>query len=144
MDSKKNTIINILIFVVFLVFLSTIRSGSNTAISFGETGMTLGGPKGFTLTVEYEQIESLELVENRGLGAPVSGSENRKCRWGEWENETWGRYTLCALKKLDNAVCLTTLDGQVVVFNYEDAETTESILQMIQDLLADLAGQKAA
>lgn len=143
MNSKSNTFLNIIIFLAALFLLNMFRGSSVTTVSFDDDALILGAPKDFSVTIEYDQIDTLELVEQFDSGTAVSGSENRKYRWGEWENDTWGQYTLCTTKKVEAAICLTTLDGEIVVFNYEDHEVTTSMYQMFMELLAHRTGTEA-
>lgn len=136
MSSKaKNTIFLILVLVVFTVG-SWAMGGTGVTPDFGDDALTLGGPQKFSFTVTYDQIEALELVELADPGTMRSGGENRSYYWGSWENEAWGAYTLCAYKKFDTAILLTARNGEHLVFNYQDSDTTASMLQMFQELLA--------
>lgn len=144
MNSKSNTFLNIIIFLAALFLLNMFRGSSVTSVNFDDDALILGAPKDFSLTIEYDQIDTLELVEQFDPGTAVSGSENRKYRWGEWENDTWGQYALCTTKKIDTAICLTTLDGKIVVFNYESHDSTVSMHQMFIELLAHRTNTEAA
>ena len=134
----KNTIFMILVLVVFLVG-TRIMGGTGITPDFGDDALTVNGPQKFSFTVDYDQITDLELVELTDPGTILSGGENRSYSWGSWENDAWGRYTLCAAKKIDTAIRLTTRDGEYLVFNYQDDDTTQSILQMFKELLAHRA-----
>ena len=136
MNSKSKTLSNILVFLVALFLLSSLRDHSTTTISFDDDTFTLGAPESFSLTIEYDQVKALELVEQPDSGTAISGAENRKCRWGDWENNTWGQHTQCVLKKLDTAILLITSDEKKVLFNYESDEATASMHQMLTELLA--------
>ncbi|MGM9607181.1 MAG: PH domain-containing protein [Oscillospiraceae bacterium] len=130
----KNTIFLVLVLVVFTVG-SWAVGGTSISPDFGDDALTFSGPQKFSFTVDYDQIADLELVELTDPGTMLSGGENRSYYWGSWENEAWGTYTLCAAKKIDTAILLTTRDGEYLVFNYQDGDTTQSMLQMFRDLL---------
>ena len=130
----KNTIFMILVLVVFLIG-TWVLGGTDTTPDFGDDALTVSGPQKFSFTVDYDQIADLELVELTDPGALISGGENRSYYWGSWENDAWGAYTLCAAKKIDTAILLTTRDGEYLVFNYQDGDTTQSMLQMFRELL---------
>ena len=134
----KNTIFLILVLVVFTVGAWTM-GGTGVTPDFGADALTVSGPKKFSFTVDYDQVADLELVELTDPGTLLSGGENRSYFWGSWENEAWGAYTLCASQKIDTAIRLTTRDGESLVFNYQDDDTTKSMLQMFTDLLAHRA-----
>lgn len=139
----KNTIFLILVLVVFFV-LTSIFGGTGMNVDFGEDSLTVSGPGKYSFTVDYDRIANMELVELTDPGVMISGGENRSYYWGSWENEAWGSYTLCASKKTDTALRLTTTDGEYLVFNYQGEETTASILEMFPQLLAHRAETKAA
>ena len=136
MSPKSKTFANILVFLVALFLFSSFQDRSTISIDFEDNALLLGAPNDFSLSIAYDQIETLELSEQPDSGSAISGDENRKCRWGEWENDTWGKYTQCTLKKVDPIILLTTSDGEIVVFNYESEDATTSMHQMLSDLLA--------
>ena len=139
----KNTIFLVLVLVVFLV-LTSIFGGTGMNVDFGDDSLTVTGPQKYSFTVDYDRIAAMDLVELTDPGTMISGGENRSYRWGSWENEAWGSYTLCASKKIDTALRLTTTDGEHLVFNYQDEDTTASILEMFTQLLAHRAETEAA
>lgn len=139
----KNTIFLLLVLVVFTVG-SWAMGGTGVTPDFGADALTVSGPKKFSFTVDYDQVADLELVELTDPGTLLSGGENRSYFWGSWENEAWGAYTLCASKKADTAIRLTTREGESLVFNYQDDDTTKSMLQMFTDLLAHRAETEEA
>lgn len=139
----KNTIVLVLVLAVFLV-LTSIFGGTGMNVDFGDDSLTVTGPQKYSFTVDYDQIAKMELVELTDAGTMLSGGENRSYYWGTWENGAWGSYTLCAAKKPDTALCLTTTGGEHLVFNYQDDDTTASILQMFQELLAHRAETETA
>ena len=139
----KNTIVLLLVLVVFTVG-SWATGGTGVTPDFGADALTVSGPKKFSFTVDYDQIADLELVELATPGILLSGGENRSYFWGSWEHETWGPYTLCASKKADTAIRLTTREGEFLVFSYQDDDTTASMFQMFTDLLAHRAETEEA
>lgn len=133
--STKNTLL-LLLFLVAFTILSQLFGGTGVSPDFQEDALTVTGPEKYSFTVDYDRIAALELVELTDPGSPVSGEENRRYFWGVWENDAWGEYTVCAAKKIDAAILITTLDGERLAFNYTDDDTTSSILEMFTELLA--------
>ncbi|MGN1004472.1 MAG: PH domain-containing protein [Oscillospiraceae bacterium] len=130
----KNTIVLVLVLVVFLV-LTSIFGGTGMNVDFGEDTLTVTGPKKYSFTVDYDQIASLELAELTEAGTMISGGGNRSYYWGSWENDAWGRYTLCAAKKTETVILITTREDERLAFNYQGSDTTASIFQMFNELL---------
>lgn len=89
----------------------------------------------FTITYEEEtvvqfskdDIQSAELVTTFTMGEAVEALSEKTYTVGTWENEDWGQYTLCIKQSVECYIVLTTADGAVCVFNYESADTTESM-----------------
>ena len=134
----KNRLTSVLLLILFLVVftvLSRLFGGAGITLDFDEDALTAGGPKKFSVVVEYDSIDSLELVELDSAGTLISGGENRSCFWGTWENDAWGQYTLCAAKKADTAILNTTQDHEIIVFNYQNNDTTAEMFQMFTELL---------
>lgn len=143
----KNRVLRFLLLLLFLAAftaLSLALGGSGITLDFDTDGLTVSGPKKFSFAVEYGRIAGLEQVELTDPGTLISGGENRSYTWGTWENDAWGQYTLCAAKKADAAIRITTRDGASLVFNYQDNDTTASIFQMFTELLAHQAEREEA
>lgn len=130
----KSTLWFITILVVFILVV-WYRGGNNIYLDFGDSALTVTAPSNYTHTVSYDDVSTLELVELSDAGTAISGDENRKYRWGVWENDTWGQYTLCTAKEIDNAILVTTTRDELFVLNYENNETTVELLEMFTDLL---------
>lgn len=140
MNRTVKTFLTVLaIAAAFLVF-TRLFGDTTVGIAFDDDDMTLTAPRQFSVTVAYDDIQSLELAEDFAPGTPVTGDESRRCAWGEWECAGRGRCTLCVSKKIDCAVVIHCTDGGQVLFNYESADTTRAIHQMLLDMLADRAG----
>lgn len=136
MGSKSKALANILVFIVAFFLLSSLRGQTTVNVGFDEDSLTLTAPKEYSLVVDYDQVDTVELVDSFDPGSAVSGDENRGCRWGVWENSNWGQYTMTVSKKIDNAILLTKINGEKVVFNFENETSTASMHQMFTELLA--------
>lgn len=135
-ERLKNIIWLVVVLVAFTIF-STARGGTSTHLDFGEDKLTITAPENYTYDVEYDEIQNIEFVDEFEPGIMVSGGETRKYQWGTWKNELWGEYTLCVSKQIDNALLISHSDGELLVLNYESDKTTETLLDLFTDLLAD-------
>lgn len=135
-ERLKNIIWLVVVLVAFTIF-STVRGGTSTHFDFGEDKLTVNAPENYTYVVNYDKIDSIEYVDQFDPGTVVSGNETRKYQWGTWKNELWGEYTLCVSKRIDNALLIYHSDGELLVLNYESNETTETLLELFNELLAD-------
>lgn len=138
MNRTLKTFLTVLAIAVAFLVLTRLFGDTSIGISFGDDAMTLTAPRQYSITVDYDDILTLELTDSFETGTQLSGGENRRYVWGEWENAD-GRCLLCVSKKIDNAVVVTTVDGERVLFNYESADTTQGIHRMLLELLADRA-----
>lgn len=135
----KNLIWLVVILAAFTIY-SFASGGTSTYLSFEGDAITVTAPESYTHAVNYDDIADVSLVDEFDAGTAVSGSENRRYYWGTWENNVWGEYTLCASKKIDNALVITTTSGDHLVVNYESESTTASLLELVNELLASRAG----
>lgn len=139
MNRTIKTFLTVLAIAAAFLALTQLFGDTTVGISFGDDVMTLTAPRQYTVSVAYDDIRSLELTDSFDTGTALTGSESRRYAWGEWESPQYGRCTLCVSKKIDNAVVITTADGETILFNYESADTTQAIHQMLTELLADRA-----
>lgn len=142
MSGRLRNFLLLLAFLAAFTLLTLLRGDVSVTPKFEETGLTVVGPKQFSYTVPYDQVASIELVTLEDTGTMRSGDENRNFYWGSWENDAWGQYTLCASKKFNTAILVTTLDGSRLVFNYEGDDTTVSMLQLFSDILENQTGKE--
>lgn len=84
--------------------------------------------------IAYSDVASVEYYNALDLGTPVEGENGMREQWGIWENETFGEYTLTADRNISVYVCVKDQEGNIYVFNYESASTTEQIYTMLLDL----------
>lgn len=131
----KNLIWLVIILAAFTIY-SFVSGGTSTYLSFEGDAITVTAPESYSYAVNYDDIADVTLVDEFDAGTAVSGSENRSYYWGAWENDVWGEYTLCASKKIDNALVITCTDGSRLVVNYESESTTASLLELVNELLA--------
>lgn len=134
--SAKYNILLVLAIFIMVTVVSSFTGGTGIKLDFGEDVLTVSGPGKFSASVSYDSITALELVTLEDPGQAVSGAENSSYRWGEWKNSAWEGYTLIAAKGLDTAICVTTAEGERLVFNYQNDETTAQIHEMFTQLLA--------
>lgn len=137
MKSSVKAFLGFLAIVVIYYAVTSFGGGSSASVEFGQTSMTLHGPQEFSITLDYQQIESLEVVTlPKDLGTVISGGDAFLTSWGERENELWGEYTLFISKKIENAVLITTIGGNTIVYNYESEDACEEMITMINAMKA--------
>ncbi len=133
-ERLKNFLWLVLVLVIFGV-ITFFRGNSSMYLDFDDNSITVSAPKDFVYIVPFENISDIELIEEFDSGIMVNGNKNRNFLWGIWENDTLGQYTLCAYKKINNAIIVKETNGNILVFNYESEETTASLANMIPQLI---------
>ena len=103
-------------------------------LDFGEDILTVNAGK-HDWSIPYDQIISLELVENTNFGTLREGSEKRKLHYGFYENEQREQYTLCIDPRIENCVAIETNDG-FFILNYENRDSTQELYIMFAEFLS--------
>lgn len=129
MKGKGGILLAVVIFVAAFFLFAPYRDANTLDFTLEADSFTVTGPENFVFTLSYDRIERMELLELSDPGSAVSGGENRSIRWGEWENSVWGKYTLCAAKRTDTMILITTREGAFFVFNYHTQKDTEDLYQ---------------
>lgn len=134
MNSKQKNLIFIVLILVMVLFY--IFSGGSVGISldFGEEALTLSASN-YDWHILYDQIESLELTDLPELGTIADGIEKHTLCCGTWENDTLGKYTLCADPRIDSCIVIRMKSSDIYVLNYESSDSTGQLHQMFTDLL---------
>ena len=131
-----------IIFIVLLLAAATVHyflhPSEPSGLSFGEESMTVAaeGEPHYTIEVRYDDIEDLERAADLELGECLEGGETKRCRYGLWENDSFGRYRLCVWTGLTEYVVMETAEGTVVC-NYESDESTVSLYDALVKFLAE-------
>ena len=84
------------------------------------------GPEGFTINVNYDDIENVELLETFDRGVSAGGVEEKDVVYGSFENELYGKYELFEIIGVRNHIVITTRDGKVYVMTRENNGDTET------------------
>ncbi|MGI6071540.1 MAG: hypothetical protein ACOX75_00800 [Lachnospiraceae bacterium] len=133
---KKNLIFLIGIFIVATI-ISLARDGGTTTSIFelGDNTITLKGPNKYSYTMTFEDIDDIALKKDLQLGECIDGGSTRKCSYGVWKNDEFGKYNLCVVKELTSYIIFTEKDGDVTVFNIETNTATEEFYKSFPDFL---------
>lgn len=140
-ENKRMFWINLAI-VLVLVVIVTVRSiaggGSNVDFTLDEESLSLSGPGEFRVSVEFKDLTSVEFRDSLDLGVCMSGGSENGYTYGIWENEEFGEYTLHVLTKVEAYMILREADGDIVVLNLENAQTTEAFSQNLVEHLREM------
>ena len=118
------------LFAILIPF--AIRDSNNQVkVSFDDTSVYTSSNK-YSLTVSYDQIDSVELAVLPEAGEKVEdGYDDDILRAGKWINDTWGEYYITADLDTSNCVVMHLTDGRVFVFSSKNDETTAEHYQTL-------------
>ena len=142
MDHKRAFWTNFIIVVALIAgvtFYQIFGGVSSASFTLESDHVSFYGPDPaeFTVTVLYEDIASIEFREEFDQGSCVSGEAGKNYTYGIWENEEFGQYSLYRLTKVESCIVLTETDGDIVVFNIENAKTTEEFSKTLSEYLQE-------
>lgn len=132
---RKEKISAVVVFLVIIVCMASFFGvGSRLKYDFGDAELHVIC-KEYQVAITYADVNKLELVDVENYGIAVDGGSDRSYRWGEWENEQWGRYFQCTTVNTDYGISLETNDGTKYFFNYEGDRSTEELYELFRNLL---------
>ena len=124
MNPIKKIYILILIFLIVATVFAIVNSGDNTVLEVGESSLTIKGAGSTSYKIDYQDIQSVELVYSPDYGTSIDGGKYQKFVYGIWNNESWGEYSMYVNSKIDVCIVITEIEG-VYVFNYINEQTTK-------------------
>jgi len=132
--NKRNLIFIIVIFVGMTVYLIA-RNGAAApySISVADSKISLTGKNDYSYSMEMSDIASLELTEMDDFGEAVTDGSDRNHLCGIYNNEQYGRYDLWILKKIRAVIVIEDTAGHTLVFNYEDARSTQELYKALKE-----------
>lgn len=116
---------------VILLLSQTMGGGSVSLLSLKADGLAFESTSGLSSAVSWTEIRSAEVRQEADYGAVVQGTDNSKEKSGIWKNAEFGEYELFVNPGIKTCiVCFTNAD-QVIVFNFESADSTMSLYEVI-------------
>jgi hypothetical protein len=134
MNQIKKIYILILIFLIVATVFAIVYNGDSTVIEVGESSLTIKGAGSTSYTIDYEDIQSVELVYSPDFGTSIDGGKKQKYAYGIWNNESWGEYRLYVNTKIDVCLVITEIEG-IYVFNYINEQTTKDFYHSFLEYL---------
>lgn len=135
---RKYTNMLIILAIMIVISMVSFAQGEN-AVGFDwtESSVQVTDPSGRSYTIAYADIIGLELIEHPNFGTCLNGGHTSSWLYGEWENETWGRYTLCASTNPSLCIVMYTAE-KTYVLSYESDKITSALYGSIVQFLKDL------
>ena len=110
----------IVIGVVIMMFVGSIT------FTLGDTSFEIDTTYGGGMTLDYEDVESIEYAEKNVPGMRVSGFASAKLLYGWFKNDELGSYTRYTYVNADSAIIIRTGDGILVIAD-ENPELTKAL-----------------
>ena len=126
--SRKDLIFGILLFAV-VIGMGFLDANNKIEVTFQEDAVDVAS-KRYAMNIPYDMIKAVELTEAADPGTVIEGFDDKSIRTGEWENEAWGQYVVCAVPEI-SMIMVTLEDGRVFVFNKLDDETTKQLYETL-------------
>lgn len=130
-EMKRNTkrvIVQVLVWLLILVGVYLIYNRSHPVdfVSIGldgeKIGINISGSD--TIFLMFDDIDQIEYLKSLDAGTQIDGIEKDNFRYGTFENDTYGSYTLCGFSDVPEYIAIHTKDG-VYVVNRSSVEDTQ-------------------
>lgn len=131
---RNNSILMCVIILALFFFFSGNRTNETVYVLSKEDAISITGCTGEKISVSYQELTSIEILDDIDFGKTVDGTDTNRGAAGLWENERWGEYHLFILHKAKKYIVLTTQED-VVVFNYESTAVTENLYHALCELM---------
>lgn len=119
-----------------VIGVSMVEAHFRIEVTVTDADISVGSNR-YNLRVEYDLIETLELVEMPDRGENIDGRDETSIRYGIWSNDTWGEYTVLAVPNATNCIVLHLNDGRTFVFNARSNDYTAEIFAELQSHLGN-------
>ncbi len=131
-NKRDKTIATITIIILAGLFIFAFILGSTGSINYkyNENSFYIHASYWSDITVEYSDIESIELLDNCEKGMRTNGYGGSKLLLGSFENTMLGDYTRYTFTSCKSCILLT-IDGKPLVINASTDEETKELFDVI-------------
>lgn len=127
MINTRDFAFGIIIFAL-VILISIFQPSNKVLVEFGETAVDVKSSR-YTMSIPYEMVDHLELVEKPDMGQPTDGHDDMILMIGTWENDTWGEYEMCVEIATDTCIVIHLTDGRIFVISRRDNEETAKVYE---------------
>lgn len=117
-----------IIIFALVILISIFQPSNKVLVEFGETAVDVKSSR-YTMSIPYEMVDHLELVEKPDMGQPTDGHDDMILMIGTWENDTWGEYEMCVEIATDTCIIIHLTDGRIFVISRRDNEETAKVYE---------------
>jgi uncharacterized membrane protein len=123
---KKIAIISTVIGSIIVIGVVIMMFVGSITFTLGDDALEIDTTYGGGMTLDYEDIESIEYVEKNVPGMRVSGFASAELLYGWFKNDELGSYTRYTYVDSDSGIIIRTDDGIIVIAD-ENPELTRAL-----------------
>lgn len=131
--SKPYFFFGLAIFAIVIV-ISLIQSTMLVKVDFGADAVDISSSK-YSMNIPYDMVDSIELTAMPDRGEEVDGFDDLTLRTGQWANDEWGSYYVCANLNVTDCIVVRLTDGRIFVFSYKSNDATAEVYETFQSHL---------
>lgn len=129
--SGRNARRGLLFTLALVIFLAVVLFTGNIRYHFSETGFTIDADYYSDLTVSYDSIDSVKLVEGNVSGVRVAGFGSPRLLMGTFRNDILGTYTRYTYGNPEACVILTS-GSRFLVLSAKTVPETEELYRQLK------------
>lgn len=129
-------IITAVLVTALAIFLSVIMFTGKMEIALGDDAIAVNATFCGEVTINYEDIDSVEYRDKTMGGSKVNGFNSAKLLLGVFQNEEFGTYTRYTYNDKSLPCVVLKIDGQTVVLN---ADNEQAVKDMYERISAEIA-----
>ena len=134
-ESEKKRITNIItaiIVTVIFIFSGVLMFTGNINYEYGDNFFIVKATYWSDMTVNYDEIESIEFHETDNAGTRVYGFGSARLQMGKFTNNEYGNYTRFSYVACPANVELT-VNGETLILNGKNITETKAIYDALSD-----------
>jgi hypothetical protein len=129
--NKIGIIVTLISVAVLSALFAWIMFTGDIGVDFGEESFTVEASFYSDLTVKYEDIDSIELIDSNVKGTRVGGFGSPRLSMGNFKNEEFGTYTRYTYTNPDSCIVIQ-VGEKILVISGSDAAETEAIFDTLR------------
>ena len=127
--------ISLVLIIAILICCGIFLLTGSIEYEFREDALVMDATYYASITLRYDEIQTLEYREENVDGVRVGGFGSFKLQLGNFQNDELGNYTRYTYTNPDSCIIITA-KGKTLVFSGKDAAETEAIFnQLIEQLM---------
>lgn len=139
-NSKAAVTVTVVLVAVTLIVVLELMFTGNIETTLGESSLTVKADYWSDITLNYEDIDTVEYREGGVDGDRINGVGSARLLLGIFQNDEFGTYTRYTYTGKKDCVVLT-VDGKKIVIGTEDTQSTKEIYERISAEISERGGE---